>query len=192
MVAQVRRQRAGPRVSAEARPRDQPTERSCRRRCHAGPRQRLFAPPRSRWRSWRSFAAISTIDAYRSCPSMSWTATTNREERRRATNQILTERRWSSPPELRRSKQRPRLSNDLPISGEGRPGWSIVALPGPRGGRCSSGEPRGPGSSDTDRELSAFVRFIGLFDNGTAPSSCADRRGRGSATSGADLRRNAE
>jgi transposase len=34
----------------------------------------------------------------------------------------------------------------LPFSGEGRPGWSIVALPGPRGGHASFDEPRGPGS----------------------------------------------
>ena len=83
MVAQVRRQQAGLRVSAEARPRDQPTERSCRHRSHAGYRQRVFAPLRSRWRTWRSFAAISTIDAYRSWPSMNWTAANSREERRR-------------------------------------------------------------------------------------------------------------
>jgi hypothetical protein len=63
------------------------------------------------------------------------------------------------------------LANDLPISGEGRPGWSIVALPGPRDGRCSSDEPRDPGSLDIDRELKAFVRFIGLFDNSYSASS---------------------
>jgi hypothetical protein len=31
--------------------------------------------------------------------------------------------------------------------------WSIVALPGPRGGHHSYEEPRGPGSLNTDREL---------------------------------------
>ena len=45
------------------------------------------------------------------------------------------------------------LSNALPFSGEGRPGWSIVALPGPRGGHASFDDPRGPGSLTRDREL---------------------------------------
>ena len=63
-----------------------------------------------------------------------------------------------------------RLSNDLPISGEGRIGSSIVPLPGPRGARRSSVEPRGPGSLNIDRELTAFVRFIGLLDNGSRPT----------------------
>ena len=53
---------------------------------------------------------------------------------------------------------------------EGRTGWSIVALPGPRGGRRSSDEPRGPGSLTIDRELTAFVRFIGMLDNGSRPT----------------------
>jgi hypothetical protein len=45
--------------------------------------------------------------------------------------------------------------NALPFSGEGRPGRSIVALPGPRGGLRSSDEPRGHGSLDFDREQAA-------------------------------------
>ena len=54
----------------------------------------------------------------------------------------------------------------------------MVALPGPRGGRRSSDEPRGPGYASIDRELPAFVRFIGGLDNGTALSSLAGRRGQ--------------
>jgi len=58
----------------------------------------------------------------------------------------------------------------------------MVALPGPRG----------PGSLNIDRELTAYERFIGLFDNGTAPSSCAGRRGEDSSTSRANFRGDAE
>lgn len=50
-----------------------------------------------------------------------------------------------------------RLSNVVPFSGEGRNGWSIVALPRPRGGLRSSDEPGGRGSLTGDRELAAFV-----------------------------------
>jgi hypothetical protein len=57
------------------------------------------------------------------------------------------------------------MPNDLPISGEGRIGSSIVALPGPRGARRSSVEPRGPGSLNTDRALTAYESFNGLFDS---------------------------
>ena len=56
-------------------------------------------------------------------------------------------------------------SNALPFSGEGRNGWSIVALPGPRGGHASFDEPRGPGSLTLDRELAAFIRCNGLLDS---------------------------
>ena len=82
--------------------------------------------------------------------------------------------------------------NGLPISGEGRPGWSIVALPGPRGGHRSSYEPRGPGSAKIGRELTAFVRFTGGFDNGTAPSSFDGLRGGDDSTSQDDFCGDAE
>jgi len=83
-------------------------------------------------------------------------------------------------------------SNDLPVSGEGRPGLSIVALPGPRGGHRSSHEPRGHGSAKTGRELTAFVRFTGGFDNGTAPSSYAGHRSGDGSISREDFRGNTE
>ena len=53
----------------------------------------------------------------------------------------------------------------MPFSGEGRHGWSIVALPGPRGVRRQLVEPRGPGSVSFDRELAAFIRCNGLLDS---------------------------
>ena len=39
----------------------------------------------------------------------------------------------------------------------------MVPLPGTRGGRQLSHEPRGPGSLTVDRELTAFVRFTGML-----------------------------
>jgi hypothetical protein len=187
MVAQVRRPSAGRGVSAEARPRDQPPVRRSRRRIHAGRRQHpaclaeiVAAEP--------MLLQSNSGDRCQPPPAQNpFGRRHNREDRRRAKTES-----WPSTDGLRRQnskcpKMRSRLSNGLPISGEGRPGGSIVALPGPCGGRGSSDEPRGLGSLDIDRELTAFVRFIGLFDNGTAPSSFAGHRGGDGSTSRGDL-----
>ena len=128
-------------------------------------------------RSRCSFNAILEIDANHFRPRGNRAAALNCEDRRRAQTELRPRGDGSRRQNSTRRKMRSRLSNGLPISGEGRTGRSMVPLPGPRGGRRSSVEPRGPGSSHIDRELTAFVRFIGLFDNGTAPSSCAGRRG---------------
>ena len=143
-------------------------------------------------RSRCSFDAILEIDANHFRLRGNRAAALNCEDRRRVQTELRPRGDGLRRQNSKRPKMRSRLSNGLPISGEGRTGWSIVALPGPRGGRRSSVEPRGPGSLDTDREMAAFVRFIGLFDNGTAPSSCAGRRGGDSSTSPRDFRRDGE
>jgi len=115
MAAHIRRSSAGHRVSAEARPRDQPPERRSRRRIYAGRRQRPPAQPRSQRRSHSSFGAIPAVAALRNRLRILRTPT---RPRRLSSSEprIATESRWSSPPELLRSKLRPRLSNALPFS----------------------------------------------------------------------------
>jgi len=114
MAAHIRRSSAGHRVSAEARPRDQPPERRSRRRIYAGRRQRPPAQPRSQRRSHSSFGAIPAVAALRNRLRILRTPT---RPRRLSSSEprIATESRWSSPPELLRSKLRPRLSNALPL-----------------------------------------------------------------------------
>jgi hypothetical protein len=58
-----------------------------------------------------------------------------RDDRRRATTKLQPRADGLRRQNSKRPKLRSRLANALPISGEGRTGWSMVPLPGPRGGR---------------------------------------------------------